>query len=90
MRCPHRNSEVYRSRPRVLAGFQAEEARVEKLAEFQEAALRHALAFPALRRLVYSTCSVHQRENEAVVAAVLTDAEALGFRLQASHSACPW
>ena len=37
---------------------QAEAARVEGLARFQEAALRHALRFPALRRLVYSTCSV--------------------------------
>ena len=30
--------------------------RVEKLAQFQEAALRHALSFPSLQRLVYSTC----------------------------------
>ena len=37
---------------------QAEAARIEGLARFQEAALRHALRFPALQRLVYSTCSV--------------------------------
>jgi len=47
----------------------------------QEAALRHALTFPALRRLAYSTCSTHQRENEDVVAAVLPDAQAAGFDL---------
>jgi hypothetical protein len=47
----------------------------------QEAALRHALTFPALQRLVYSTCSVHQRENEDVVAAVLPHAQQLGFKL---------
>lgn len=47
----------------------------------QEAAVRHALRFPALQRLAYSTCSVHLRENEAVVAAVLPDALAAGFDL---------
>jgi putative methyltransferase len=47
----------------------------------QEAALLHALQFPALQRLVYSTCSIHQRENEDVVAAVLPTATAAGFRL---------
>ena len=54
---------------------------MEKLAEFQEAALRHALHFPALQRLVFSTCSVHRRENEDVIAAVLPFARELGFRL---------
>lgn len=59
-----------------------QEERLERLANFQEAALRHALRFPALQRLVYSTCSVHERENEAVVAAVLPEATEQGFRLQ--------
>lgn len=45
--------------------------RVARLAAFQLAALRHALTFPAARRVAYSTCSVHVAENEAVVAAAL-------------------
>eukprot|EP00192_Tetraselmis_astigmatica_P024891 CAMPEP_0117657788 /NCGR_PEP_ID=MMETSP0804-20121206/5517_1 /TAXON_ID=1074897 /ORGANISM="Tetraselmis astigmatica, Strain CCMP880" /LENGTH=295 /DNA_ID=CAMNT_0005464265 /DNA_START=161 /DNA_END=1048 /DNA_ORIENTATION=- len=59
----------------------AETKRVEALAQFQEAALRHALTFPSLERLVYSTCSIHSRENEEVVAAVLPEATSRGFHL---------
>ncbi|NWS77558.1 NSUN5 methyltransferase, partial [Crotophaga sulcirostris] len=47
--------------------------RLQALATFQRKALSHALSFPALRRLVYSTCSVHQEENEDVVHAVLQE-----------------
>uniref|UniRef100_A0A061RLC0 Putative methyltransferase n=1 Tax=Tetraselmis sp. GSL018 TaxID=582737 RepID=A0A061RLC0_9CHLO len=63
------------------AAQEADKGRVEMLARFQEAALRHALRFPRLRRLVYSTCSVHSRENEEVVSAVLKEAAARGLRL---------
>jgi 25S rRNA (cytosine2278-C5)-methyltransferase len=61
----------------------AAESRVEQLARFQAAALKQALRFPAAERVAYSTCSVHARENEAVVAEVLADAEvqAAGWRL---------
>ena len=54
----------------------------------QEKALRHALTLPSLQRLVYSTCSIHQQENEDVVKAVLPDAEKLGFKLQ--HALPAW
>nr|XP_023420921.1 probable 28S rRNA (cytosine-C(5))-methyltransferase isoform X3 [Cavia porcellus] len=37
------------------------------LSAFQLRVLRHALSFPALQRLVYSTCSLCQEENEDVV-----------------------
>ncbi|KAJ1660471.1 hypothetical protein IWQ61_000618 [Dispira simplex] len=46
-------------------------ARLHKLAEFQYTMICHALRFPNLKRLVYSTCSIHQLENEEVVARVL-------------------
>lgn len=54
----------------------------------QEAVLRHALTFPALQRLAYSTCSIHQRENEDVVAAVLPFAAERGFEL--AHALPGW
>ncbi|XP_052609937.1 28S rRNA (cytosine-C(5))-methyltransferase isoform X2 [Peromyscus californicus insignis] len=41
--------------------------RLQALAGFQQRALCHALTFPSLRRLVYSTCSLCQEENEDVV-----------------------
>ncbi|NXQ35204.1 NSUN5 methyltransferase, partial [Alaudala cheleensis] len=47
--------------------------RLQALAGFQRRVLNHALSFPALWRLVYSTCSLHQEENEDVVQAVLQD-----------------
>ncbi|NXD81646.1 NSUN5 methyltransferase, partial [Halcyon senegalensis] len=47
--------------------------RLQALATFQRKVLSHALSFPALQRLVYSTCSLHQEENEDVVQAVLRE-----------------
>lgn len=62
-------------------GAESDKERVEALAQFQEKAIRHALTLPGLQRLVYSTCSVHSRENEEVVAAVLGEARERGFEL---------
>jgi putative methyltransferase len=77
----------------ALGGNAPASARLERLAAFQEAALRHALspAFPAVRRLTYSTCSVHVRENEAVVAAALASPEgrAAGWALEAALPGWP-
>ncbi|KAK3110965.1 hypothetical protein LTR53_014229 [Teratosphaeriaceae sp. CCFEE 6253] len=46
-------------------------ARLASLQAFQLRLLTHAMAFPAARRIVYSTCSVHAEENEHVVVAAL-------------------
>nr|POE85179.1 25s rrna (cytosine-c(5))-methyltransferase rcm1 [Quercus suber] len=46
-------------------------ARLTALAEFQLRLVRHAMAFPAARRIAYSTCSVHAEENEHVVVKAL-------------------
>lgn len=48
-----------------------DEARLTSLASFQLKCLNHALGFPRLNRLVYSTCSIHRQENEDVVSAAL-------------------
>lgn len=45
--------------------------RLQALAGFQLRCLNHALQFPHLQRLVYSTCSIHTEENEQVVSTCL-------------------
>lgn len=47
--------------------------RIKSLSNFQLVALKHAMSFPNVNRIVYSTCSIHQRENEDVVAAALKE-----------------
>ena len=46
--------------------------RIDPLANFQEMALNHAMSFPTVFRIVYSTCSLHDRENEIVVMRALS------------------
>jgi len=45
--------------------------RLRSLSNFQAMLLLHALRFPSVRRVVYSTCSVYERENELVIHDVL-------------------
>eukprot|EP00892_Ulva_mutabilis_P009991 jgi/Ulvmu1/7364/UM036_0024.1 len=56
--------------------------RITALAAFQTRALKHAMKFPNVCRIAYSTCSVYAEENEKVVAACLPAAEAAGFSLE--------
>jgi putative methyltransferase len=49
------------------------------LATFQTRLLKHALSFPSVERVVYSTCSYHTEEDEQVVKAVLNETE--GWRV---------
>ncbi|KAK2851172.1 hypothetical protein Q5P01_007448 [Channa striata] len=48
-----------------------DQARLASLASFQLRCLNHSLSFPRLKRLVYSTCSIHSQENEEVITACL-------------------
>jgi len=45
--------------------------RLENLASLQTNLLLHALSFPSVKRIVYSTCAVSVEENEQVVTKVL-------------------
>ncbi|KAI9512987.1 S-adenosyl-L-methionine-dependent methyltransferase [Russula earlei] len=65
--------------------------RLAKLAAFQLQMIRHAMKFPAVVKIVYSTCSIHPEENEQVVSAALrsTEAAASGFRLAPRTTVLP-
>lgn len=47
--------------------------RLLKLSSFQYKIVKHALSFPGVRQVVYSTCSIHDEENEGVVKKLLED-----------------
>lgn len=51
-------------------------SRLSALAALQTKMIRHAMSFPELKRFTYSTCSIHEEENEGVVLAVLESEEA--------------
>lgn len=51
--------------------------RLSRLASFQCKILAHAMSFPKCTRVVYSTCSVHEEENEEVLEKVLREVNAI-------------
>ncbi|KAK0495411.1 S-adenosyl-L-methionine-dependent methyltransferase [Armillaria luteobubalina] len=65
--------------------------RLTKLASFQLVMIKHAMKFPAVKRIVYSTCSVHATENEHVVRDALKsdEAESGGFKLETPENVLP-
>jgi putative methyltransferase len=59
--------------------------RLRALADAQLELVLHAMKFPALEALVYSTCSVHEIENEEVVRSILHGQQRFGLA-----TAMPW
>jgi putative methyltransferase len=47
--------------------------RIQSLSNFQLVALKHAMSFPNVTTIVYSTCSIHDNENEIVIATALRE-----------------
>lgn len=66
---PDRNENVHSSENKEQEKDQNQ--RIQSLAKFQLTCLRHSMSFPQVERIVYSTCSIHDLENEGVVAAAL-------------------
>jgi len=60
----------------------AQSDRLKRLASFQLMMIRHAMKFPSVTRIVYSTCSIHPAENEHVVNQALQSAEAKMHRFK--------
>lgn len=47
--------------------------RLSRLSNFQFKIVKHALSFPNVLKVIYSTCSIHDEENEGVVKKLLED-----------------
>lgn len=67
----------------MVASEKEMKIRLDALSSFQLTLLLHAFAFPAARKVTYSTCSVHAEENEQVVLKALQSEMAMerGWRI---------
>ena len=61
--------------------LQGDDDRLSKLAAFQLMMINHAMKFPRVHRIVYSTCSIHATENEHVVRDALAGNPHFGMAL---------
>ncbi|GAA6059682.1 hypothetical protein JCM10212_000069 [Sporobolomyces blumeae] len=66
-------------------------ARIKSLSNFQLAILSHAMRFSGAKRVVYSTCSVWEQEDEGVVMRILGKKELrdMGWRLEGRDQVLP-
>ncbi|CAA7266929.1 unnamed protein product [Cyclocybe aegerita] len=69
----------------------AKDDRLDKLGAFQLSMITHAMRFPNVKKIVYSTCSIHATENEHVVHNALSSEEAKdgSFILAPQHEVLP-
>ncbi|TFY60812.1 hypothetical protein EVG20_g7282 [Dentipellis fragilis] len=69
----------------------SQDERLTKLSTFQLMMIKHAMKFPSVEKIVYSTCSVHAVENEHVVMQAINSDEAArgGFALASRADVLP-
>ncbi|GAM20478.1 hypothetical protein SAMD00019534_036530 [Acytostelium subglobosum LB1] len=67
-----------------------ESQRLALLADFQFSIIMHAFQFPCVKRVVYSTCSVHQVENEDVVKRALDELNCDGEKWRLANILPHW
>ena len=77
----NRSEKIKREEEEENEEEQTRKKRAMSLQKFQLEALSHAMRFPGVLRISYSTCSIYREENEDVVQKVIPLAKELGFEL---------